>query len=125
MKFEQVCQSGLAYFQQHRIFKILLPLSIPLMFVAVALDILGIFVSLGSFVYAVLFFAFFLALAMTLAQCNFRMAAFGLGLYAIEYLISLLRTLIKYKYMPYGTLVYLVVFGFLAFLAYKKSVSFN
>lgn len=125
MKFEQVCQSALAYFQQHPVFRILLPLSIPIMFVAALLDILGIFVSLGSFVNALIFFAFFLALFLTLAQCNFRMAGIGLGVYALSSLIVLLIDIIKYKFMPYGTLVHLLVYGFLAFLAYKKSVSFN
>lgn len=125
MKFEQVCQSALAFFQQSRIFKVLLPISIPIMFIVLALDILGIFVSLGSFVNALIFFVFFLSLFLTLARCNFRMAAIGLGVYALEYLISMLTTIIKYKYMPYGTIVYLVVYGILAFAAYKKSVSFN
>lgn len=125
MKFEQVCQSGLAYFQQHPVFKVLLPISMPVMFGFVALRLLQNLISLGNFVSALTFLGFFLMLFLTLSQCNFRMSAFGLAGFALDYLLSFLTSLIKYKSLAYGSLLYLVVYGGLAFLSYKKSLTFN
>ena len=125
MKFEQVCQSALVYFQDNRFFKILLPVSMPLMFVCAALRLLETFVSLGSFVSALVFIVFWLSLILTLSQCSFQIAAIGLGVFALDYLISFISGLIRYHSVAYGTLLYLVVYGGLAFLSYKKSVSFN
>ena len=125
MKFEQVCQTALAYFQQHPVFKILLPISMPLMLVCVVLRLVQNLVSLGSFVSALIFFTFLLMLFLTVAQCNFRMAAVGLAGFALDYLLSFVVRLIRYHSLAYGTLLYLVVYGGLAFLSYKKSMTFN
>lgn len=125
MKFEQVCQSGLAYFQQHPVFKILLPISMPLMLACAVLQLVQNLISLGGFVSALIFLGFFLMLILTLSQCNFRMAAVGLGLFALDYLWSFLSVLIKYHSLSYGVLLYLAVYGGLAFLSYKKSIAFN
>lgn len=125
MKFEQVCQSGLMYFQQHPVFKILLPISMPLMLGCAILRLVQNLISLGAFVSALVFLGFFLMMILTLAQCNFRMVGIGLGLFALDYLWTFLSTLIKYHSLAYGALLYLVVYGGLAFLSYKKSVSFN
>lgn len=125
MKFEQVCQSGLSYFQQHPVFKILLPISMPLMLGCVILRLVQNLINLGAFVSALVFLGFFLMLILTLAQCNFRMVGIGLALFALDYLWTFLSTLIKYHSVAYGSLLYLVVYGGLAFLSYKKSASFN
>lgn len=125
MKFEQVCQSALMYFQQHPIFKILLPISMPLMFVCVLLRLVNNLISLGGFVSALAFLGFFLMLFLTLAQCNFRMAAFGLCGFTLDYVITFLNNLIRSHSIVYSSLLYIVVFGGLAFLSYKKSVTFN
>lgn len=95
MKFEQVCQSALAYFQQHPVFKILLPISMPVMLVCVVLSLLQNLISLGGFVSA------------------------------LDYLLAFLVSLIRYHSLSYGALVYLVVYGGLAFLSYRKSMTFN
>ncbi len=125
MKFEQVCQSALAYFQQHPVFKILLPISMPVMLVCVVLSLLQNLISLGGFVSALVFLGFFLMLFLTVAQCNFRMAAVGLAGFALDYLLAFLVSLIRYHSLSYGALVYLVVYGGLAFLSYRKSMTFN
>lgn len=125
MKFEQVCQSGLAYFQQHPVLKVLLPISMPLMLGCAILRLVQNLISLGAFVSALVFLGFFLMMLLTLAQCNFRMVGIGFGLFALDYLWTFLSTLIKYHSLAYGSLLYLVVYGGMAFLSYKKSVSFN
>lgn len=125
MKFEQVCQPLNAYFAQHPVFRILLPLAIPLMLGCAGLNLLAFFISLGGVVNALVYLGFFLALLLVVSTCNFRMASVGLGLYALDYLLSMLRTLIKYHSMPYSSLIYCLVFGYLAFLAYRKSAILN
>lgn len=125
MKFEQVCQSGLAYFQQHRFFSIFLPISVYLMLLCVIGRLVQNLISLGGFVSTLCFLGFFLMLLLTVSQCNFRMAAIGLAGFALDYLWSFSVSLIKYHSVSYGTLLYLVVYGGLAFLSYKKSLIFN
>lgn len=125
MKFEQVCQPLNAYFAQHPIFRILLPLAIPLMLLCEGLQILGIFISLGGLVSVVTFLGFFLFLILVVSTCNFRMVSIGLAMLTAEHLISLLRSMILYRSLSYGSLVYVLVFGWLTFQAYRKSTVLN
>lgn len=125
MKFEQVCQPLNAYFSQHSVFRILLPLSVPLMLACVALRLIGIFIALGSLVSTLTFVGFFLFLILTVSTCDFRMAAIGMGCLAAEYLVALLQNLIKYQSLAYGSLIYMLLLGYLAFLAYRKSLILN
>lgn len=124
MKFEQVCQPLNAYFSQHPLFRVLLPLSIPLMLLCAALRLVDFFISLGL-VATVAYLAFFLFLILTISTCNFRMAAAGLGLFALDYVFSLVRSLMKYHTLSYVSVIYLLLFGYLAFLAYRKSAVLN
>lgn len=125
MKFEQVCQTALAYFQQHPVFRVLLPIATPLMLACVALRLLQNLVNMGGLVSTLIFYIFILALVLTVAQCNFRMAAVGLAGFALDRLLSFLISLIRYHSISYGVLLTLVIYGGLAFLSYKKSMMFN
>ena len=121
MKFEQACQSLNAYFAQHPVFRILLPLGVPLLLVCAVLQIRGSFIALGGLVNAVTYIGCFLALILVVSACNFRMAALGLALITADYLISLLRSIISYHSMNWGALLNLLLFGWLAIQAYRKS----
>lgn len=125
MKFEQVCKPLNAYFSQHPIFRVLLPLAIPLMLLCEGLQVLGIFISLGGFVYAATFLGFFLFLILVVSTCDFRMASIGLAMVTAEHLISLLRSMILFRSLSYGSLVYVLVFGWLTLQAYRKSAMLN
>lgn len=125
MKFEQVCQPLNAYFAQHPIFRILLPLSVPLMLICAAIRLVSSFIEIGSVASAVVLILFYLSLILAVSTCNFRMTAAGLGGYALYYVISLVKTLIRSHSLSWVALIYLAVYGGLAFLAYKKSVGFN
>ena len=52
-----------------------------------------------------------------------RMLAIALGIWAVDYAYGFLSSLIRFHSLSYGTLLYLVVYGLLAFLAYKKSLA--
>jgi hypothetical protein len=50
------------------------------------------------------------------------MIAVALGLKAGESLVDELVDIFKYNFFSWSALVYIVVFGFLAYLAYMKSI---
>lgn len=125
MKFEQVCQTLNAYFTQHSLFRILLPLSVPIMIICAVIHLVDGFISIGSVASAIVMFGFYLFLILAVSTCNFLMAAAGLGIYALYFVISLVRNLIQFRILSWAALVYLAVYGGLAFLAYKKSIGFN
>ena len=122
MKFEEVCQTLNAYFTKKNFMNVLLPLSVPMLLVCAILRFVMNFISLGSVLSAVTYFGFFFALLMVLSLCNFKMAAIGLGIYALDYAYSLLYNLIRYQYVSASTVIYFIVFGFFAYEAYKKTI---
>lgn len=125
MKFEQICQSLNTYLGQNPVIRVLMPLGMPLMFVCVILQILGRFISLGSVISTVAFLGFFFFLLLVLSNCNFKMAAVGLGLFTITYLYSFLYSLFKYRNFNYSAVIYVLVFGFFAWQAWRKSLQIN
>ena len=123
MKIEQLCQTLKAYLSQFSTVRILLPLSSVLLYVCGGLRVLNVFVSLGSVVLALLFFIGLAAAVLTLAECQFLSLTIGLGLYAVSYALSFILSLVRAHYLAYGTLIYLLVYGLLAYLTYRKSLS--
>ena len=122
MKLEQVCQTLNAYLSQKSIFRTLMPLASVLTIVFAALSLLSNWIYLGSFVNALCFWGFVVGILLTLSLCQFQMLAIGLGLWAVDYAYTFLYNLIRFRSVAYGTLLYLVVYGLLAFFAYKKSL---
>ena len=123
MKIEQFSQYLKEYVMQFSIVRILMPLSAIILYICGALYALNSLVSVGSVVVALAFCVGIVMMILVLAQCQFLPLAIGFGLYALYYVISFLRSLILYRYLSYGVLVYLTVYGLLAFLAYRKSLS--
>lgn len=125
MKFEQVCQPLNAYFAQHPVFRVLLPVSMPAMIICAAIHLVSGFISIGSVASALVLVLFCLFLILTVSTCSFRMSAVGLSVYAAYYIISWLKNLIRFHSLSWVSLIYLAVYGGLAFLAYRKSIDFN
>lgn len=125
MKIEQLSESLKNYLSQFSFMRVLLPLSSVLLYVFAGLRLLDTFISLGSLVGTLVYILYFVALVLTLANCHFRDIAIGTGVVGIMYLISFLRGVISLHYLPYGSLIYLLLYALVAFLAYKKSLSFN
>lgn len=123
MKFEEVCVPLNAYFSQHPVLRVLQPLAMPLMIGCAAVNLVGSFVSLGSIINTVVFMGFFLFLLMTVSTCDFRMTAVGLGIFCLDYAWSFLRSLVRYRSLNWSATMYLLVFGYLAYAAYRKAVS--
>ena len=120
MKFEQVCQTMHTYLSQKPMSSALLPLAAPLMLVFSALRILDNFISMDAVILAITFFGFFFCLVLTLSACSFLMTTAGLGLYTLDYIISLLRSLLVGHYFSLSTLLYVLVFGFFTYQSLRK-----
>lgn len=125
MKFEQVCQTMNSYFLQKGIFKILLPISTPIMIVCVGLQLLNRLISLGGAMNTLTYIGALLSLVLVISRCAFKIAAFGMGGLALGYLYTFLHTLIKYHSVNYSALIYVLVFGAFAYQVYKKSILIN
>lgn len=128
MEFNQVCQSLQQFFLSNRFCKVLMPLSVPLMFAGAGLTLLNRFISVGGFVSAAAYFAFMLGLLMVLSNQLFQLASYGLGIWAAAYVLSFLQTALFNKYVhiiTWGNVVYSLVWGYLAYLLYKKSLVKN
>lgn len=124
MKLDQVCQTMKEYFSQNAIMRVLLPIAPVLLYVLTALRVLGNFVSLGAVVHTLVYVCFFGAVILVLSNCQFRDLFIGTGVMSVLYLIELVICLFR-GYLSYSTLIYLVLYGLVAFLSYKKYLQFN
>lgn len=113
------------YCMEHKILKILLPLSVPILIIAAVLRDVQSLVSLGSVVTAAAFIGYIIGILLAFAKAEYQIMAFGMGLYSIGYAISFLRSLIIYQVFGWGSVIYLLVWGFLAYLAYMKSIALS
>lgn len=125
MKIEQLCQTMKEYFSQFSVVRILMPISSILLYVLTVLRVLDYFVSIGTLVSTLVYVCYFAALILVLANCRFRDIAIGTGIIGILNVIKLLKNLFAYRFLSYSALIYLLLYGLVAFLAYKKSLHFN
>lgn len=125
MKIEQLGQTLREYLSQFSMTRVLLPLASVLLYVFAGLRLLGHFISLGSLVSTLVYVLFFAALLLVFANCRFRDIAIASGIMGIMFLISLLQSLFKFHSLSYSSLIYLLLYGLVAFLSYKKSLHFN
>lgn len=129
MGFENVCKSLNAYFSNNKYTASLQPFAMIATLICGGLLVLSSFpsVTLGWFI-AIIRVAFWFFFIMLLGTENFLMITVALGLRFAESLIDEIVAIFKhYSYFSsYASpLVYIIVFGFLAYLAYMKSVKSN
>ena len=126
MNLEQVCQDMKEYLSKFAWARILMPLSPIILYVLCALLVLDDFVSIGSVAYQLAYLGSFVMLVLVLAQCRFLDVAIGFAAHALECLIVVIQAMIPpYSYLSWSNLIQAAFYGVLAFLAYKKSVSFR
>ncbi|SER86624.1 hypothetical protein [Butyrivibrio fibrisolvens] len=125
MGFENVCKSLKNYFSNNKILAPLQMYALPVTLVCGALMVLQLIIpgfSLGWF-YTLVKVAFYLFFFMLLGTENFLMIAIALGLRAVYFLIDEIQALVgEYSYFSMASLIYVIVFGFLTYLAYMKSI---
>lgn len=125
MKIEQLGQALREYLSQFSIMRVLLPLASILLYVFAGLRLLNQFISLGGLVATLVYILFFCALLLVFANCRFRDIAIGCGIVGIMYAIAFIQYVFRYHSITYPSLIYFLLYGLVAFLAYKKSMSFN
>lgn len=108
-----------SYFSNHPIFKILLPLDMILIFGGVGLLIVSAFISLGSLVTGVAYWAFILGLLLAYANRNEQILYIGFFVYAGLQAWHIITNL-KYLSGYFGVLINGLVFAWLGYLVFKK-----
>lgn len=125
MGFENVCKSLKNYFSNNKILAPLQMYALPVTLACGALMVLQLIIpgfSLGWF-YTLVKVAFYLFFFMLLGTENYLMIAIALGLRAVYFLIDEIQALVgEYSFFSMGSLIYVIVFGFLTYLAYMKSI---
>lgn len=120
---ENVSSELKKYFEGKPLISSLLGLDMILLYGAVALMILNSLVSLGGLISGLLFYIFLFSILLCLANTNFSALMIGLGAYSAYKFIDLIITIFKYRILSWGTLYAVLIYGFFAYMAYKKSLA--
>lgn len=122
MQLEKVGNVWHEYCLTNRILKILLPLNIPLLMITAILRNLQNFVSLGSVPGVLVYVGFVTGVLLTFAKSEYRMLSIGIGIYLLDYVYAIARSLFKYHSINWSSMMYLLIWGYFAYAAYKKSI---
>lgn len=117
-----------AYFSNNTIFKVLLPIDMVLLFAGLAIMLLnGILgINFSNFIHGLAYWAFILGLLLTYANLHQQFLYIGLFGYGALHLYGLLEGLFnKYHSFNWSDLFFVLVFGGLGYLVFKRSVSGN
>lgn len=110
------------YFEGKSMLAALLGFDIIIFFGTIAIYALELVFYLGGIINGLLLYVFLLGIILVLANLNFNMLFIGLGARAAIALIDFFITLFRqYGFFYWGGLFTTAIFGFLAYLAYKKT----
>ncbi len=115
-----------AFFSTNKIFKILLPIDMVLLFAGLAIILLSyIFgINFGGLIIALSYWVFILGLLLTYANLKEQFLYIGLLGYAAIQVISIIIGLFGYgHYFSFSSLLAALVFGGLGYLVLKKTLS--
>ena len=123
--YQNISNELRGFFSTNKIFKLLLPLDIIIMFVGLALvflsGTLGIYI--GSILSGLIYWAFILGLLLTYANMKEQFLYIGLLGYGAVKLVDVLVAIIgRYHYLDWGSLYRLVIFGGLGYLVLRKTM---
>jgi len=116
---ENVSNELKKYFESKPILPVLLPLDMYLLFGCVILYFIMIFVSLGL-IGSLVYYIFMLSLLLCIANKNFFALMIGLGARALIELIDFIVNLVKYEWFGWGYIFAIIVYGFFAYMAFRK-----
>lgn len=124
--YQNVSNELRSYFSSHKIFKILMPLDIIIMFAGLAImfltNILG--VSVGSFFSALSFWLYILGLLLTYANLKEQFLYIGLlGHGALRFIELLIALFGRYHYLSWSSLFGIIVYGGLGYLVLKRTLA--
>ncbi|MFR3729060.1 hypothetical protein [Lacrimispora sp.] len=125
MSIEKVGIVFKEYCSSNKFLKILLPINIPLLFIMAILRNVQNFISMGSVTGTIIYVGFLLSVLLTFAKSEYRMLSIGIGIYAIDYIYTILHSLFKYHRLNWSSIIYLLIWGYFSFTAYKKSLQIH
>jgi len=117
---ENVSNELKKYFESKPVLSALLPVDMYLFFGCVILQFIMVFANLGGFISSLVYYLFFLSLLLCLANKNFFALMIGLGVKALTELIDFIKYLAKYEMFMWGYLFAILVYGFFAYMAFRK-----
>lgn len=118
---ENVSNELKTYFEGKPILSSLLAFDMYILLGSSALIFLDVFVNLGGIIGGLLSYVFILGVLLCLAKKNFFALTIGLGIEALINFIFLIKSLSgKYGFFSWSSLFGLVIYGFFAFMAFKK-----
>jgi len=117
---ENVSNELKTYFEGKPVLSSLLMLDMYILLGCSALRFLDVFVYLGGIISGLLFYVFMLGILLCLAKKNFFALTIGLGAEALIDLIYLIRYLARNYGFSWSSLFGLIIYGFLAYMAFKK-----
>lgn len=122
--FENVCTELRKYLETKPVFPVLLGFGHIILYVTVGFFFINAFAYLGNLVVSLLFYAFMVSVVLCVANKNFQALMIGFGVRVIIYLINLFQGFFfEYGFlMDWSALFGILVYGFFAYEAYKKTL---
>lgn len=109
-----------AFFNRQKIFKILLPMDIVILILALGILVINEFVCVGGLMYSIAYYMFLLGLLLTYANYNQKMLYIGFFSYGAIQFINLLKGIFtKYSYFNYHAFFTTLIFGWIGYLIFK------
>jgi len=122
--FENVCTELRKYLETKPVFPVLLGFGHIILYVTVGFFFINAFTYLGNLVVSLLFYAFMVSVVLCVANKNFQALMIGFGVRVIICLINLFQGFFfEYGFlMDWSALFGILVYGFFAYEAYKKTL---
>lgn len=122
MQFERLCQDLQLYFSNHCVFRLLIPFALPIFLLCSILQFISFFIYFGSLLFTLTFLLFWISVFFLLSSSNFLILTVGFSIFALRYLISFTLTIVQNQMLDWSAFLYLLFYGGLAFLSYRKIV---
>lgn len=121
MKLENLTVVLNEYLEGKKGLKAFLPIASKLMLICAALLLVDDFIDLPSELHTCAYILFLLCGIGTLARGEFFLLTMGVALRFADYVYNLLYFVIRWRSLSGSTAIYVVFYGLLLFMAYKKS----
>jgi len=120
--YENISNELKAFFSNHPVFKIILPLDMAFVFGGVGILVLHLFLNVGM-LYAIAYYAFFIGIILAYANMHEKYLYLGLFIYAGASAWLVLANALFNKYVRYLDLYSLLtclIFGGLGYLVFRR-----
>lgn len=113
------------YCQNYKMLKMLLPLGMPILTIMAVLQAVHQLGSLGSIAGTVVYICYIMGILLVFAEAQYRCLAFGMGIHSLGYVMVFIRSLVQLHQFNWSAMIYLLVWSFFAYMAYRKSIQLS